>query len=85
MCSLSVNGNLLTDTQQSIFSPYAAASENVANSVTSSPQASTIDANEAWDNEDFVPYNSSRHDEFDWKLIKVGSDKYLTIKLYKIF
>lgn len=75
VCLLSVNGNVLTDTQKSIFSPYeAAASENVANSVTSSPQASTINSNDVWENEDFVPYNSSRHDEFDWKLIKVWKE-----------
>lgn len=24
-----------------------------------------------WDNDDFVPYQSNRHDEFDWKLTKV--------------
>lgn len=74
VCSLSVNGDdLLTDNQKSIFSPYAAAvNDNVANSVTGSPPlASTVADNVGWDNEDFVPYNSSRHDEFDWKLIKV--------------
>lgn len=73
VCLLSVNGNVLTDTQKSIFSPYeAAVSENVANSVTRNPQALPIDGIDGLDNEDFVPYNSSRHDEFDWKLIKVG-------------
>lgn len=35
--------------------------------ITQSPIANGQDN----DFDDFAPYNSSRHDEFDWKLIKV--------------
>lgn len=30
-----------------------------------------------WDNDDFVPFQSNRHDEFDWKLTKVRFDDLL--------
>lgn len=39
-------------------------------SATQSPNSPAIGQDNDFD--DFAPYNSSRHDEFDWKLIKVS-------------
>lgn len=38
---------------------------------TDSPKKPVTQDVDYWDNDDFVPFQSNRHDEFDWKLTKV--------------